>query len=102
MAHLNQVVLGLCTYFYPVNTLSNKKRKTHLIISNIRELKLRRYTNHMVNLNECLSVFSRDHSSDKIGETEFNKIILNGMKNKWIKKSYAQGFDGEKLLLINL
>ena len=40
----------------------------------------------MSDFNEVLAVSPRAKASDKIGETELNKIILNSMPNVWIKQ----------------
>ena len=47
----------------------------------------------MIDLNEYLAAFPGPMTSDKIGETEFNKILLNGMSNGRSKQSYVQVFD---------
>ena len=50
MAHLNQVILGLGMYYFPVNSLSKKKIVMHNGIRKTRELKLRRCASHMIEL----------------------------------------------------
>ena len=50
-------------------------------MSNPNELIVRRYSDCMIDLNEYLAVFPGANSSDKIGETELNKILLDGMPN---------------------
>ena len=52
MAHLNRVILGLGTYFPPVNTLSKKKCAIRRGIGDPCESKVRRYAAHMIELNE--------------------------------------------------
>ena len=47
--------------------------------------------------NEYLSVFPWGKSINKIGETEFNKIILDGMPNGWSKQACVQGFNSETI-----
>ena len=47
----NRIILGLGTYFYPINTLSNQKHAMHRRMRNPRELKVRRYAAHMIELN---------------------------------------------------
>ena len=56
MAYLDQLSLGLGTYFSPVNALSKQKREMHHTIHNMRELKLRRYATLMIILNGYLIV----------------------------------------------
>ena len=46
----------------------------------------------MINLNEYLDVFNGAKTSNKIGEKELNKIILNNMPNGWISQAYVQFF----------
>ena len=79
--YLNQVILGLCAYFRPMDALSQQKllmrrgmRKTH-------NLKLRCYAACMIDIDEYLYAFQGAKASDKIGETELNEILLNSMPN---------------------
>ena len=69
----------------------------HHGIRNPRELKLRCYIAHMVDIDEYLSILLGGNTSDKIGETELNKILLNGMANGCRKKLCVQGFDFENI-----
>ena len=91
-AHLSRIVLGLGTYFFPVNALSKQKRAMRRGIRKSRELKVRLYAGHLIDLNDYLDAFPVAKASDKIGEMELNKIILNSMPNGWIKQAYVKGF----------
>ena len=51
------------------------------------------YAARMIELKGYLADFPEENSSDKIGETELNEIILNIIPNGWIKQVYVQGFD---------
>ena len=57
------------------------------------ELKVRYYDVCLIGLNEYLAAFPGAKESDKVGKTELNEIVLNGMPNGLRSKSYVQGFD---------
>ena len=61
------------------------------------KLKVRRYADRMIDINNHLSTFPRKKASDKIGETESSEIILNSMPNVWNNQDYVQGFDSKIL-----
>ena len=61
-------------------------------INKPRELKVRCYTARVIDINDYLDVFPGAKVCDKIGDTEINEIILNGMPNGWSKKSYVHIF----------
>ena len=48
-------------------------------------LKLRRYADHLIELNEYLTLFPEAKLTAKIGVTELNVILLNSMPNSWSK-----------------
>ena len=62
-------------------------------MNNTCELRFRRYSNHMINLNEYLSDFPGEKASEKSGETEFNDFFLNSIPNSWNKQAHVKGFD---------
>ena len=64
---------------------------------NPRKFKVRRYTACMIDLSEYLADFSGSNTSDKIGETGLNEIILNSLPNGWSKHSDVQGFNCETI-----
>ena len=68
IAHLNHIILGLGIYFYPVNTLSNKKRAMHHGTRNPCELKVRCYADCLININEYLASFIWAKEIENIGE----------------------------------
>ena len=75
------MILGLGTYFLPVNALSKKNRATCHGIRNPSVSKGRFYVARLIKLNEYLIVFSRENISDKICVTDLNEIMLNSMPN---------------------
>ena len=93
MTHLNQVFVGLGTYFYPVNALSKQKRAMRHGMSRPRELKVRRYTDRLIYINDYLYAYPGEKAKDNIIDTELSKILLNSMPNGWSKQAYMQGFD---------
>ena len=66
-------------------------------MKNLCGLKVRRYTDCMIDLNEYLYVFPGAKASDKTCEMELNEILLNIMPNIWNKRAYMQGFDCETI-----
>ena len=56
--HLNQILLCLGTYLYPINYFSKQKWVMRCGTRKPRELKVRRYLAHMVKLNEYLDIFT--------------------------------------------
>ena len=54
---------------------------------------MRRYAACIININEYLIAFPGAKTSEKIGDTELNEIVLNIMTNGWSKRAYVQGFD---------
>ena len=93
--HLSRIILGLGTYFYPANTLPKQKRVIRCRTRKLRKLKLRRYTSFFIDINDYLSDFPGEKSSDKIVNMELNEIFLNVMPNGWSKQAYAPDFDFE-------
>ena len=64
-----------------------------------RGLKLRRYSDHLIDINEYLNALPEAKASDNIGEMELHENILNSMPNGWSKSAYVQGFIVKLLLL---
>ena len=62
-------------------------------------LKLTFYDARLVGINQYLSVFPGVKESDKIWNTELNKILLNIIPNRCINQAYMQGFDYETITL---
>ena len=67
--HLNHIVLGLGTYFLPIHVLSKQKRAICHGMRKRRELKVKRYTAHIIDLNKYLSALTGVKASNRIGET---------------------------------
>ena len=64
---------------------------------NLRRLKVRCYAAHLIGLNEYFASLPGVKSTDKIGVTELNEILLNIMPNSCSKKVYVQGIDCESI-----
>ena len=60
-------------------------------ISKMRRLKLRRYDDHMIELNEYFSALPGAKASGKIVEMKLN-VFFNSIPNGWSKPAYAQSF----------
>ena len=87
------IIKGLVLYFFPVNFLSKQKCAMCHGMSKQCIIKVRRYINRFIDLNEYLASFSGAKFSHKIGLTELNEILLKIMPNICSKKAYVQGFD---------
>ena len=48
-----------------------------------RRLKVIRYADSLIELNEYLAFFPASNMTDKIGVTDINKLLLNSMLNSW-------------------
>ena len=91
----------LAWYFPPVNSLSKQKRAIHICMKKPYRLKVRRYTERLIDLDEYLAFFPGAIMTDKIGVTELNEILLNSMPNIWYNQAYVQGFDYEYISFKN-
>ena len=80
--HLNRIILVLGTYFPPIHAFSKQKCAMCRGMRKPRGLKLRRHDSHMIDINAYLDAFYGAKASDKIGETELDKIIQNSMLNR--------------------
>ena len=89
---MEAIILGLGAYFFPVNSLSKKKRAMRRIMRKPRGLKVRRYSYCLIDLNEYLDSFPGENMPDKIGLTELNQNLLFSMPNGWSKQAYMKGF----------
>ena len=67
--NLNHIILGLGTYFFPINALSKQKRAMHHGMSKPCKLKVRLYDACLIYLNYNLGVFPGAKANDKVGET---------------------------------
>ena len=58
-----------------------------------RCLKVRKYADRLIDINEYLALFPGSKLTDKIGMTGLNEILLNSMSNSWSNQAYVQLFD---------
>ena len=66
------IILGLVTYFFPVNALSNQKRAMRRGVRKPHILKVRRHADRMIDLNKYWDMFPGAKISDKFFMTELN------------------------------
>ena len=64
---------------------------------NLRSLTIWRYMARLINLNKYLASFPEATLTVKISVIEWNKIILNSMRNSWSKQAYVQLFYYESI-----
>ena len=86
------IVLGLALYFPPTISLLKQKREMCCGTRNLHGLKVRQYTDRLIDLNKYLNLLPMAALSDKVGVTELNNFFLNNMPNSWIKQAYVQVF----------
>ena len=72
------------------------------IIKKSRGLKLILYDDYMIGINYHFSTLHGTKASDKICETEMNKILLKIMPNSWSIQSYVHFFYCESITLQKL
>ena len=70
------IVLGLVTYFFPVNAISKKNCTTRRLMRRPRGLKVRLCVASLIDLNYYLAVFT----GEKLGEKIFDRDKLNFVK----------------------
>ena len=63
------------------------------------ELSLVHYAPRTIKLNEYFAALPIGKLSEKIGDTELNKILLISVPNIWSKKVYVKRFDCETITL---
>ena len=63
---VENIILGLGLYFYPVNLLSKQKRVMRHGMRNTQILKVPQYADRLIDLNEYLDLFPGAKLSDKI------------------------------------
>ena len=86
------IILGLGTYFSPLNALTNKKRAMRRGMRKPRGLKVIFYAARLIELNEYLYVFLGEKIGNKFFVTELDEILLNSMANSWRNQDYVQVF----------
>ena len=72
---LEAIVLELGAYFFPVNSLLQKKRTMRHGIRKPFRLKLRRYAARLIDINKYLALFPRWKLTDKIGMRDIKEIL---------------------------
>ena len=66
-------------------------------MKNTCSLTVWRYAACLIDLSEYLASFPGGDLTDKIGVTELDEILLNGISYSWSKQAYVQGFDYESI-----
>ena len=86
--------------FFSCDLISKQKRTMRRCMKKPRSLKVRRYSAHLIHLNDYLASLTGATMTDKIGVTELNDILLKSMPNRWSKQAYVQVFDCESISFI--
>ena len=90
---MEDIILGLPSYFFAVNFLSKKKRAMCCGMNKPCGLKFRQYAVRLIGINEYFSLFPGSTLSDKIGINELNEIFLNSIYNIYLEQvSVCAGF----------
>ena len=100
-AEVGSTTLGnLIRFFWVlvrINAFSKQKCAMRRRMKKPRGLKVRRYADHIIDLNKYLSVLPGAKEGDTFCETEINENLLNIMTNSWISQAYVQEFDCETI-----
>ena len=70
-----------------MNALSKQKRAMHCGMKKPHKFIVRLYASCLIVINDYLDDFLGENSSDNIGETEINKILLNIIPNGWSEQA---------------
>ena len=93
---LEDIILGLGTYFFPVNEPLKQKRVMHYGMRKLHIL------THLIDINEYVALFPGEQPTENFGMAELNEILLNSTPNSWSKHSYVQVFYCESITLKKL
>ena len=74
------IILGLGTYFPPINVLSNQKHDMYHGIRKPCKLKVRGYVEHMSEVNKYLAILRWSNTSDKVRDTELKNYTTQHVK----------------------
>ena len=55
-------------------------------------LKVRRYADILIGLNDYFDSFTEGKPTDQIGRMELNKVLWNNMPNSWINQAFVKVF----------
>ena len=85
IAHLNRFILGIGTYFPPVNELSKQKRSMHRVTRNMLKLKVIHCVACLICLNEYLAALPWAKVNDNKDNMELKKYFwtvcqMNGLR----------------------
>ena len=81
--NLTSIILGLGTYFLPVNVLPNKKRAMPRRMSTPWGLKVRCYYAFPIDIKNYVGVLPDAKEKDKICMAELDEFLLNSIPNIW-------------------
>ena len=95
--YLDCIVLGLGTYFFPVNAVSKQKCAFRCVIRKLLGLKMIKYASCLICIDHYLGAFSRIKSGVSIVDMELDEFILSCMPNWCSKQVYVQGFGCETI-----
>ena len=74
--HLNQIILGLIAYPFPVNAVSKKNRTMQQGMINTHKFKVRSYAAHTAELNEYLAIFTGSKEIEKWERRNLMKLYF--------------------------
>ena len=94
---VESIILGLGSYSFPVNSLPKQNCAIRRGMRKSRGLKVRRYADRLIDLNEYLTSFPGAKTYRKIVMIELNENLLNSMTHSWVKQARVQGFYCESI-----
>ena len=92
-------ILVLSAYYFPVNLLSNKKGSMQCGMRRPKRLKVRGYTARLNGLNKLFALFLWENLNKTIGVMELIEVLSISMPNIWSKQAYLKIFDCESITL---
>ena len=94
---LNQIILWLGTYFFPVHAPSKQKQTMRHGKRRPYALEVKIYSVPVTKLNGYLTVFMGSNQNNKIGDMELKITILHIIPNGWVSR-FLQSFDFEAVI----
>ena len=91
--HLKIITEGLLGNFFPINTLSNKKRAMTRVMRQPRKMEFKRFDARLTKMNNFLPLLHGSDVTKNITPEDLNKILLHVVPNAWAETFHIQGWD---------
>ena len=84
---VENIILGLASYFFPMNSPWKQKRAMRRGMRKPHGIKVGLYVASLIDMNECGILF------EIFCVTEINNFFLNSIPTRWSKQAHVQVFD---------